>query len=152
MFKKENNNITGVKKKKKLLNSEDRKDVLNNFKSFLELNKNTLKIDDLITTDFDLLVYAIQNNCPLPLIEFISEKCQKYKTSLNYETKQHEVPLFIAFENTIPKQRLNNTTDTTNDNNSINTSNTTKTNETKKKKKKKKKFFLMKILLKYLII
>ncbi|KAL6588896.1 ankyrin repeat-containing domain protein [Neocallimastix sp. 'constans'] len=117
MFKKENNNITGVKKKKKLLNSEDRKDVLNNFKSFLELNKNTLKIDDLITTDFDLLVYAIQNNCPLPLIEFISEKCQKYRTSLNYETKQHEVPLFIAFENAIPKQRLNNTTDTTNDNN-----------------------------------
>jgi len=97
----------GIIEVNKILKYEQGKENdLNNFKAFLDNNKNSFNIDDLNLHNFDLLLCSIQNGCSIELIEFIINNCKKYKTTLNYETKNGDIPLFVAFVNAIPKYKV----------------------------------------------
>ncbi|ORY21355.1 hypothetical protein LY90DRAFT_142012 [Neocallimastix californiae] len=98
----ENDNI--IEAKKILSTGKEDIQLLNDFKLFVENNKNLFSIDDLNTKDFDLLIYAINETRSFELIKYLIKSCKKYITCLNYETKQGEVPLFVAFVNAIPKK------------------------------------------------
>eukprot|EP00833_Pecoramyces_ruminatium_P001579 jgi/Orpsp1_1/1175611/evm.model.c7180000054509.1 len=98
---KEKVNINEIKK---ILNKNE-KEILSNLKFFLNNSNVQFEIENSNNKNFDLLIYAIKNKSPIPVIEFIISNFEKYKISLNYETKQNEVPLFIAFEKAIPKQK-----------------------------------------------
>eukprot|EP00833_Pecoramyces_ruminatium_P012036 jgi/Orpsp1_1/1186068/evm.model.c7180000096731.1 len=88
-----------------LKNSEE--DVLNNIKSFFE-NNEEVNIDNLNSKDYDLLIYAIKNNCSISVIEYIINNCKKYKTNLNFETLRNEIPLFITLKKAIPDNIISN--------------------------------------------
>jgi len=76
----------------------------NTLEEFLKKNKKYFTFESVNGNDFDLLIYAINNKCPIDCIECIIKNCEKYKTTLNYETIQGEIPLFIAFPKAINKQ------------------------------------------------
>eukprot|EP00833_Pecoramyces_ruminatium_P005492 jgi/Orpsp1_1/1179524/evm.model.c7180000069696.1 len=91
---------------KKILSS---KNDLKNLENYIKNNENTFKLDDVNTEDFDLLIYAIDYGCSISLIKFLIKNCKKYQFSLNYETKNNEIPLFISFLKALIKSfKINN--------------------------------------------
>jgi len=103
MKNKINNYIRDVKKILNVQGSLNKINILENFKIYLDRHRHTITIDDLNTTYFDLLIYSIKSNCPISVIKYLLENCQKYRSCLNYETKENEIPLFIALKKAIPK-------------------------------------------------
>jgi len=81
-----------------------KEEILNNFKNYIKFHSE-LNINDLNSKIFDLLVLALKNKFPFELIKYIVGTCIKYKKSLNYETKEEDVPLFLAFLNAIPQKK-----------------------------------------------
>jgi len=97
---------TCIEEIKKVLSSIG--DVLNNFILFFNSKKSVFETDEINNKNFDLLIYALNCNCSLPIIKFIINNCKNYTISLNYEAHKNKVPLFIAFEKAIPKNIDNN--------------------------------------------
>ena len=96
----------GIQKFKNIINSTVDDNDINVLKEFLEKNKDCFSIDSINRENCDLLIYAINSRCAIGVIEFIINNCKKYKTTLNYETIQGEIPLFIAFTKAI-SERIN---------------------------------------------
>lgn len=96
----------GIEEFKKIINSIVDDNDINVLEEFLEKNKGCFSIDSINRDNCDILIYAINSHCTIGVIEFIINNCEKYRTTLNYETVQGEIPLFIAFTKAI-SERVN---------------------------------------------